>query len=134
MSEFLIRVGVYAVGIWLVSAILPGIVLADDGLGTLLIIGLVLGLVNAFIKPIVRFLTCPFVFLTMGLFTLCINGFLLQLSAWLVGDRLQIDNFLTALLGGVLMAVVTWVLEGVLNVRNRTPSSRKRKQERRIPR
>lgn len=134
MSEFLIRVVVYAISIWLVSAILPGIVLANDELGTLLIIGLVLGLVNAFIKPIVRFLTCPFVFLTMGLFTLCINGFLLQLSAWLVGDRLTIDNFFTALLGGVLMAVVTWILEGVLNVRSKPPSSRKRMQQRRIPR
>lgn len=131
MSEFLIRIGVYAVAIWIVSAILPGITLADDGLSTLLVIGLVIGLVNAFIKPLVKFLTCPFVLLTMGLFTLCINGLLLQLSAWLVGDRLSIDNLFTAFLGGILMAIVTGVLEWVLNVRG---SSGKRAPQRRIPR
>lgn len=111
MQAFFIRVVVYALAISLTAMVLPGITVANNDIWALLLIGLVFGLVNAFIRPIIRLLSCPFVLLTMGLFTLCINGFLLQLVAWVVSDRLKIDNFLWAIVGGIVMAFISAILE-----------------------
>ena len=103
MGKILLRIITYAIAIDLTAKLLPGIHLANNDLGTLLIIGLIFGIVNAFIKPIIMVLTCPFVLLTLGLFVLVINGLLLLLTAQLSGKLLTIDNFGWAFLGGIIM-------------------------------
>ena len=82
--------------------------------GTYLWIGLIFGVVNAIIGPILRVLSLPFVLLTLGLFLLVINAALLGITA-AIPDRLTIDGFGTAILGGLILAVVGWVADQVLD-------------------
>ncbi len=73
------------------------------------------GLVNALIKPIVSILTCPINVLTLGLFTLVINALMLMLTGWLTGGRLGTEGFLPALLGGIVVSIVSLVLSMFLS-------------------
>ena len=82
--------------------------------GTYLWIGLIFGVVNAIVGPILRLLSLPFVLLTLGLFLLVINAALLAITAG-VTDRLTVDGFGTAILGGLILAVVGWVADQVLD-------------------
>jgi putative membrane protein len=82
--------------------------------GTYLWIGLIFGVVNALVGPILRLLSLPFVLLTLGLFLLVVNAALLGITAALT-DRLTVDGFLTAVLGGLILAIVGWVADQVLD-------------------
>ena len=82
--------------------------------GTYLWIGLIFGVVNAIVGPVLRLIGFPFVILTLGLFLLVINAAVLGLTAALT-DRLSIDGFVTALFGGLILAVVGWVADQVLD-------------------
>lgn len=113
MRNFVIRVVINAVAIAITATLLPGIHVSNNDVGTLLVVGFIFGLVNAFIKPLLIFLTCPFVLVTFGLFLLVINGLLLQLTAWLVGDFLTVDGIGWAILGGLIMGIIGMILEGV---------------------
>ena len=100
--------------------VLPGLTVDpnEDGplgvYGTYLWIGLLFGVVNAIVGPILRLLSLPFVLLTLGLFLLVINAALLGLTA-LITDRLEIDGFVTALLGGLILAIAGWVADQLLD-------------------
>jgi putative membrane protein len=82
--------------------------------GTYLWIGLLFGLVNALVGPVMRLLSLPFVLLTLGLFLLVINAALLGLTAALT-DRLTIDGIGTAVIGGLILAVAGWVADQLLD-------------------
>jgi len=116
MQNFILRVIIYAVGIALVAEIVPGIHIQNDTLSTLIIIGVVFGVLNAILKPIIKFLTCPLVILSLGLFVLVINGVMLLITAALIPARLQIDGLWPAILGGIVMSIISIVLERVLGV------------------
>jgi putative membrane protein len=100
--------------------ILPGLDVIPDPTGplgepgTYLWIGLIFGLVNAIVGPIIRFFTLPFVVLTLGLFLLLVNAALLGLTAALT-DRLAIDGFVTAVIGGLILAVAGWLADQILD-------------------
>jgi putative membrane protein len=114
VGNFILRVLINAVGIAITASLLPGITVADNDLGTLLIIGLVFGIVNALVKPILVLLTCPFVIATLGLFLLVINGLMLLLTEALIPERLQIDGLGWAILGGIVMGLIGMILESIL--------------------
>lgn len=122
MGKFLLRVIINAIAIAITASLLPGIHVVNQNLGTLLIIGLIFGLVNALIKPILSVLTCPFIILTLGLFIFVINGAMLLLTASLSGGRLIVDGFWWAVLGGIIMGIVGLVLESILGVRDQNKS------------
>jgi putative membrane protein len=82
--------------------------------GTYLWIGLIFGLVNAIVGPVLRLLSLPFVLITLGLFLLVVNAALLGLTAALT-DRLTVDGFGTALIGGLILAVAGWVADQLLD-------------------
>ena len=82
--------------------------------GTYLWIGLIFGVVNAVVGPILRLVAFPFVVLTLGLFLLLINAALLGITA-AITDRLDITGFLPAVLGGLVLAVVGWAADRVLD-------------------
>ena len=82
--------------------------------GTYLWIGLIFGVVNAVVGPVLRLLSLPFVVLTLGLFLLVINAALLGLTAALT-DRLTIDGIGTALIGGLILGVAGWVADQLLD-------------------
>jgi len=116
--SFVLRVLINGVAIWLATLILSGleIVGGDSSWETaaiILLIALVFGLVNAIVKPIVAFISIPLYILTLGLFTLVVNALMLMLTAWLTeltSWGLRIDNFGTAVLGGLIISVVSFVL------------------------
>ena len=117
MRDFFIRVIINAIAIAVTAMLIPNIQVVNNDIGTLLIIGLVFGIVNSLLKPILMFLTCPAVILSLGLFVLVINGVMLLITESLVGDRLIIEGGIwTAILGGIVMAIVSMVLESVLKL------------------
>lgn len=96
-----------ALSLYLVSLILPGFIVRD--FITALISVVVIGLVNAFIKPILLFFTLPINLVTLGLFTFVINALMLLLAARLIGG-FEIDGLLTALIGSILLSVISTLL------------------------
>ncbi|HMN26519.1 MAG TPA: AarF/UbiB family protein [Caldilineaceae bacterium] len=116
MLFYLIRFAVNAVAIALTAWLLPGITVADNNLGTYLLLALGLGLINAFIRPVVLLFTGQLIIATMGLFIMVVNGLMLWLLAWLFPTQLTVDGILPALLGGALMALIAMVLETLLGL------------------
>ena len=116
MRNFLIRLMINAIAIAITAALLPGIDVVDNDLGTYLLIALVFGILNALVKPILLILTCPAVILTLGLFLLVINGLMLRITADLSGGRLTVEGWGSAILGGIIMGLVGIVMESVLGL------------------
>ena len=116
MREFVLRVLINALAIAITAWILPGIHVVDNDIGTFLLIGLVFGILNAIIKPLLILLSCAAIVFTLGLFLLVINGVMLSLTASILSDRLMIDNFGWAMLGGLVMAIVGTILESVIGI------------------
>lgn len=98
--------------LWLAAWIVPGIELSDE-IGTILWVALVFGIVNVFVKPIVKLLTLPMLLITLGLFAFVINAALLGLTAWLT-DGLTVDGFWAALLGSLVISAAGFVTERVV--------------------
>ena len=120
MGKFIVRVIVSAIAIAATAYLLqPHIAVANNDIGTYLLLGLIFGIINGLVKPIVSLLTCPLVILTLGLFLLVINGFMLQLTAAFSGGRLFVESLLWAIIGGIIMGLVNMVLEVVLGVNSR---------------
>ena len=113
---FIVRVLVNAAVIALAAALVPGLHLA--GAMPALLAGLVLGLINALVRPVLVVLTLPLTLLTLGLFLLVLNGICLALTAWLV-PGFDIDGFLPAVLGALVISVVSGVLTAFLSDRGR---------------
>jgi putative membrane protein len=109
-----IRWAINAVALWLASALIRGIEI--DGLGSLLATAAIFGLVNAFIAPLAQLIGLPITCLTLGLFALVINAAMLGLTAWIAGAlglEVDIDGFLAAFLGALLIGFVSAVLSAV---------------------
>jgi len=100
-----------ALSLYIVAQILPGIRLAD--FGSALIAAIVIGLVNTLVKPILVLLTLPITFITLGLFLLVINAVLLLLASFLT-PGFKVDGFGTALLGSILLSLVTAILQSLV--------------------
>ncbi len=117
MRDFAIRVLINAVAIAVTALLIPGIQVANNDIVTLLILGLIFGLVNSMLKPILLLLTCPMVILSLGLFILVINGVMLMITDALAGDALMIEGGMSsAIWGGVVMAIVSMALEAALRL------------------
>lgn len=101
---------VVALTLLAIPYVVPGVRVPN--LGTAMVAAAVLGLINVIIKPVLVFLTLPINILTLGLFTLVINALLLKLVAGLVSG-FAIDGFWPALLGGLILSVVSVVLGGL---------------------
>jgi len=126
VGSFLIKVAVNAAAIWLATLVIPGVgVSAQEGeTGTLeniltfLVIGLIFGLVNAAIKPIVKVLSLPFYILTLGLFAFLVNAFMLQITEWIseaTSLTFYIDEFFwDAILAAIVVTFVSLVLNLIL--------------------
>jgi putative membrane protein len=108
MTKLIARFVINAVALWLAAYFVPGIKLSG-GLAGLAIVALVFGLVNALIKPVVKFFAFPFILLTLGLFTIVINAGLLWLTAGLT-EALEITQVAAPFLGALLVSAVSIVL------------------------
>lgn len=112
LVRFLIRVLVNAAALWVAARFVPGIEMSGD-IWQILLIALVFGIVNAILKPILKLLSLPVLIITLGLFAIIINVILLAITAALM-ENLTIDGFLPALLGSLVISVVSAVLNAII--------------------
>jgi putative membrane protein len=108
MLRALAQVALNGVAILLAAYLVPGITYTGSLL-YLLLAGLVLGLINLVVKPIVQLFSLPLIALTLGLFFLVINGLMLYLADFFLAG-LQVDGCLPAILGGLVIAAFNWVV------------------------
>ena len=106
MTGFLLRAVIAAFGLWFATLWVDGIVV--DGPGTLLIAAVVLGLVNAIVRPIIIVLTLPISVVTLGFFLLVINAGMLALVAVIV-PGFDVAGFWSALWGGLIVSLTGWI-------------------------
>ena len=115
----IVRVLVNALALWLASVIVDGIEFGE-GSGQLILIlavAVIFGLVNAVIRPIVRLFTLPLTIITLGLFTFVINALMLLLTAWLsdlLNLQFEVAGFIPALLGALVISIVSFLMNVVL--------------------
>ncbi|MCD4690236.1 phage holin family protein [bacterium] len=114
--RFLGRLFITMVGLWIAAALVPGILLM--GFGTILLAALLLGLVNALVRPVFVLLTLPFTVVTLGLFLLVINAILLGLVA-LVLPGFMIAGFGAAFLGALIVTLFSWCANWFVSGRDR---------------
>jgi putative membrane protein len=118
----LIRLAISALALWISTLVLHGIHVGGETtikkVGTLLLVAALFGIVNAILRPIIKVLGCWAYVLTLGLVALLVNGALFMLTSWLAGKLdlpFHVDHFWpTAVLGALLVSVISWVLSLVV--------------------
>lgn len=108
MTGFFIKVLITGIAVIIATYIIPGVTITDSFL-TAFIFAFVLALLNTFVKPVLTFLTIPITIMTLGLFLIVINVGMVLLADYLV-DGIDIAGFFTALIFGIAIAVLTWIL------------------------
>ncbi|WP_405284201.1 phage holin family protein [Gaopeijia maritima] len=111
MRNLIIRTVINALALWAAATFVGGIQLSDD-VGQVVLVALVFGLVNAVLKPILKFISFPFIIATLGLFALVVNAALLKITAALM-DGFVVDGWGAAILGSIVVSLVTMVLGGL---------------------
>ena len=113
----LIRLAITAVSLWIATLVISGIELTTDDvpkkIGTLLAVAVIFGIVNAVLRPIIKVIGCGLYVLTLGLIAIVVNGLLFMLTSWIAGKLelgFHVDGFLAAILGALLVGIVSWVL------------------------
>lgn len=116
MMGFLLRAAMAALGLWLATRIVSGLRIDDPA--TLLWAGLLLGIVNATVRPVILILTLPLSLLTLGLFIFVINAGMLALVAALL-DGFHLSGFRAALLGAIVVGLAGWLGSWLVGPRGR---------------
>ncbi len=115
--RFLIRLLVNAAALWVAVALIPGITYTGTWL-PFLGVALVFGVLNAFVRPVLKLLTLPIIFLTLGLFALVVNGLMLWLTGQLsgaLGLQFHVEGCFPAILGAVVVSIVSALLSMLLS-------------------
>lgn len=123
-NSWIIRFAVNAVALYAAIAIVPGLSVADESWTTYLLLALLFGIINAFLAPVLKLLTCPVYVLTLGLFSLVVNTLLFMATAWLsnlFGVQFTYDGFASAFLGAIIVSLVQMVLLAILPDGNNRP-------------
>ncbi len=110
--RFFLRLLINAAALWVATLIVPGVTHSGSG-GTLLLVALVFGLLNALLRPLLAVLSCPLLILTLGLFTFVINGLILWLTSAVSGSLgigFHVDGFWAAFLGAFVVSIVSILL------------------------
>jgi len=111
MVGFLLRAAIAALGLWVASEILDGLVF--ESTAKLIVAGLMLGVVNAFVRPLAFILTLPLTVLTLGLFLLVLNAGMVALVAWIV-PGFEISGFWTAVGTALIVSLVSWAASSAI--------------------
>jgi putative membrane protein len=128
--KYLLRIVVSAVALGVAAWLVPGIIVgsyslpghivtnstAEKGL-TLLVVAVIFGVVNAILKPVIKTLGCGLYVLTLGLAAIVVNGLLLWLVSYIAGDLslpFHITGFVPAVIGALIVGIVSWVLHLVI--------------------
>jgi putative membrane protein len=116
MNGFLVRMLITAISLWLAAMVVPGMKLV--GLGTVLGAALLLGIVNAFVRPIVILLTLPLTILTLGLFLLVVNAMMLALVS-VVFSGFSLGGFWSAIFGAIFVSFFSWLASAFIGTSGR---------------
>ena len=111
MVGFLLRAAISALGLWVASQLLDGLHFATPS--NLLLAAVLLGIVNAFVRPLAFILTLPITIVTLGLFLLVLNAGMVALVAWLV-PGFQVAGFWTAVGAALIVSLVSWAASSVI--------------------
>jgi len=112
----LLRILINAVALFLTAALVPDIYFVDRSLASLLLLALGLGVLNAFVKPVLQVLTLRFIFASYGFIVILINTLILYLLAFFFSARFAVDHFLWAFVGGALIGAIGSLFESLLGV------------------
>ena len=112
--KLLLRFLVIALAVWLVAAYVPGVTVRE-GLDSYLWIAAIFAAVNLLVKPVLKLLSFPLLLLTLGLFLIVINAAMFGLTA-LLTDRLAVDGIAPAVIGSLVISVVTWIGDNVVGL------------------
>lgn len=113
MSRFVIRWGINTVALYAAIAWVDGIIPQNDSWVSYIWLALIFGVINAFLGPLLKVLTCPLILLTLGVFTLLVNTFLFYLAGYIgraFGVGFTVDGFWSALLGSLIVSVISILL------------------------
>ncbi|GJM40385.1 MAG: hypothetical protein DHS20C20_06670 [Ardenticatenaceae bacterium] len=106
--KLIIRLLINAAALWAAAQIVGGISL-EGSFGTILVVALIFGVVNAIVRPILTLFSIPFIVVTLGLFIFVINALMLMLTG-AISNALSVDGFGAALLGSLVITIVSWLL------------------------
>jgi putative membrane protein len=119
--KILLKVVITAIALWVATVLVGGLEVTADTtakrVGTLLAVAVIIGVINAFLKPIIKMLGCAFYVLTLGLFALVVNALLLELAGWVAGKLdlpFEVSGFWAAFWGAIIVGVVSWLLDLVI--------------------
>lgn len=115
MRNLMVSWFVCAVAVAITAAVLPGVDVRG-GIGSYILAGAVVGVVNAVIRPFAQILALPLTVLTLGLFALVVNGLMLLLASAVL-DRLRVDGIGWAVLGAISVSIVSGILNGAIDDR-----------------
>ena len=113
MARFIVQALAAALGFWVASRIVPGV--HARGVGSLIAAGVILGIVNALVRPILILLTIPLTLLTLGLFLFVVNG----ITVWITAAFLKgvdVNGLWPAILASIVITVISWVARAVVDV------------------
>lgn len=116
MLGFLLRAAITALGLWVASELLSG--MTFDAPSKLILAAVVLGVVNAFVRPLAFILTLPITVLTLGLFLLVLNAGMVALVAWLI-PGFQVSGFWTAMGAALIVSLVSWAASSAIGTSGR---------------
>jgi putative membrane protein len=132
--KLLIRWAISSLALFVAAWLVPGISVDGGGWFIYAIMAIILGLVNAIVRPILKLLTCPLILLTLGLFVLVINGITLWLASVIATNWFSVgfyvDGFWSALLGAAIVSVVTVVLSALVREENNDRKHREQARKR----
>lgn len=113
MMRFITRWFVCSLGLWIAAGLLGERIAVQNSVGVIIISGLVLAIINTFIKPIVIILSLPAILFSLGLFMIVINGLMVYLASQLYGG-LYVKSFASAMLAGVVIGLVNYLVSTIL--------------------
>lgn len=108
----ILQIIISSVAVYFTAWLLPGI--SVKSFGSAVIVAIVLGVLNAILKPVLQFVSFPITILTLGLFLLVINTVIVLLASWLIGNGFHVENFWWALIFSVIMSIVVSLLENFI--------------------
>jgi putative membrane protein len=116
--KLLVRWVIVSLALFAAAWLIPGIRVVGTAWIVYAVMAIILGLVNAIVRPLLKLLTCPLIILTLGLFTLVVNGVTLWLSSWIAVNWLDVgfyvDGFWAAFFGALVVSVVTVILSALV--------------------
>jgi putative membrane protein len=125
MVGFLLRAAISALGLWVASELLKG--MQFDSVAKLVLAAVVLGVVNAFVRPLAFILTLPVTIVTLGLFLLVLNAGMVALVAWLV-PGFTVSGFWTAMGAALIVSLVSWAASSVIGSKGGVEMMRPRRR------